>query len=155
MALAVSIFFHTFSAYERRRPVAENPPRTAGPAARNAEPGTGRATNRAKSTGSTWLATRIVCGQLAEMLEMPSSDFLGWGLDSSKKVKDTGNGFKLVLGLFDTAEQTREAYDNNIVPGPVHGKPWGWGRFPNSNSMTRNIPSKMRRGSFIRAVFLR
>jgi len=124
----VYILSHFLGVMSADRPVAENPPRTAGPAARNAEPGTGRApTKSGEKYGVYLVGNEIVCGQLAEMLEMPSSDFLGWGLDSSKKVKDTGNGFKLVLGLFDTAEQTREAYGNNIVPGSMHGRPLGLG----------------------------
>lgn len=69
----------------------------------------------------------VIVGQLPVILEARSSSLIGWGNDSSKKVKDTGAKFTMVLGPFKTAEEARKAYEANKVPGSQRIKPLATG----------------------------
>jgi hypothetical protein len=69
----------------------------------------------------------VICGQLSVIMAAPSGSLDKWGTDYSKTVKDTGVAFKRMLGPFNTAAETQEAYLANMIPGSKHPRPLGLG----------------------------
>lgn len=69
----------------------------------------------------------VIVGQESVILDATVSSLVGWGRDSSKKVRDTGATFRMVLGPFKTAEEARRAFDENKVPNSERIKPFASG----------------------------
>lgn len=70
----------------------------------------------------------VIVGQESVILEANTTTLVGWGTDSTKKVKDTGATFKMILGPFKTAEEARQAFDANKVPDSERIKPFASGK---------------------------
>lgn len=67
----------------------------------------------------------VIVGRMSVILDTPTPNLSGWGLDNTKKVRDLNPNFRMVLGPYDTADDARRAYDANKIAGSQYDRPNG------------------------------
>ncbi len=91
----------------------------------------------------------VIVGRMSDILDTPTPQLVGWGLDNTKKVKDTGATFRMVLGPFNTADEARRAYEDSKIAGTERDLPLARGtvarfRFDGKDHMIDNATRVLR-----------
>ncbi|VTU01869.1 unnamed protein product [Gemmataceae bacterium] len=61
----------------------------------------------------------VICGRRSVIEGTPKGNLHGWGLDHVTTVGQSGVELRMIRGPFDTAEETRRAYEADLLPETV------------------------------------